>query len=301
MQSRDKSYSGPYFWLATVSFIVPLVVAGQAFQNLPESPTYPEITPDASGVDQLLWDHLLRNYVADGLVDYDGLKRNHQFKVYLRQLAQADPDKLSGDNEKLAFYCNAYNAFVINGVLIHKVKQNVLVDVTNAEGSDNVFFDLGEHILAGETISLNHLEHEVIRPTFGEPRIHMALVCAARSCPAIRPEAYIGDQIDTQLEDQAKQFANNPAHVRYDAQEQQLHLSSILTWYGDDFGGNDGVLKFLLSRVDDPATRAGIEAAQSGSATVSFNEYDWTLNTQSTITGGGGQSKNFGSGSIPNE
>lgn len=297
-----KEYSGPWLWLALASFLMPVAVAVWAFRGLPRPYTYPEITLDASGVDQQLWDHLLRTYVADGLIDYDGLKRNHLFKTYLAQVASAQPEKLMNDQHRLAFLCNAYNAFVINGVLVHKIDSGVL-DYKNAQ--DQGFFDVAEHILAGKTVDLNTLEHKMIRPVYQEPRVHMALVCAAKSCPTIRPEAFFGDRLDSQLEDQSRAFANNQAYVHYvtngkDAKEKSVYLSPILNWYGEDFGGQTGVLDFLLSRVESPKTTAGLQSARDGTTTIVYNEYDWSLNTQGKTTASKANTS-FGSGSIPNE
>ena len=292
-----KEYSGPWLWLALASFLMPVAVAVWAFRGLPQPYTYPEITLDASGVDQHLWDHLLRTYVADGLIDYDGLKRNHQFKTYLAQLSLAQPEKLPSDHHRLAFLCNAYNAFVINGVLVHKIDSGVL-DYKSAQGQG--FFDVAEHILAGKTVDLNTLEHKLIRPVYQEPRVHMALVCAAKSCPTIRPEAFFGDRLDKQLEDQAHAFASNQIYVRYNAKEKNVNLSPILKWYGDDFGGPSGVLDFLLLRVDAKETSEGLKAAREGQVEIVYNEYDWSLNTQGH-TSASKANTSFGSGSIPNE
>lgn len=302
---KKKEYSGPWLWLALASFLMPVAVAVWAFRSLPQPYTYPEITPDASGVDQQLWDYLLRTYVADGLIDYDGLKRTHLFKTYLAQLASAQPEKLPDDQHRLAFLCNAYNAFVINGVLVHKIDSGVL-DYKNAAGKG--FFDVSEHILAGETVSLNYLEHKVIREedntpeerTYNEPRVHMVLVCAAKSCPTIRPEAFTGEQLDKQLEDQAHAFANKQEYVHYDPKASKLHLSPILKWYGVDFGGQAGVIDFLLTRVESPDCQDGLKAAREGAAEIVYNDYDWSLNTQGKAAASKANTS-FGSGSIPNE
>jgi hypothetical protein len=298
MSMSKKDYSGTFLWLALASFLMPVAVALWAFKAVPQPFTYPEIKPDVSGVDQGLWDQLLRNYVASGLIDYEGLRRDHLFKTYITQLAAAQPEKLPDDDHRLAFYCNAYNAFVIDGVINHKIHRSVL-DVKDSAGKD-IFFELQEHILAGETISLNHLEHQVIRPTFQEPRIHFALVCAAKSCPAIRPEAYLGSRIREQLEDQAHLFANNLAYVDYDAEAKKVSLSPILQWYAKDFGEESGVIDFLLPRVQSTKTKQGLELAKTNNTEVAYTQYDWSLNTQGNAQGRG-KSTGFGSGSIPNE
>jgi len=302
---KKKEYSGPLLWLALACFVMPVAVAVLAFQNLPQPYTYPEIKPDASGVDQQLWDYLLRTYVADGLIDYDGIRRTHLFKTYLAQLATAQPEKLPDDQHRLALLCNAYNAFVINGVLVHKINGSVL-DYKNTAGQG--FFDVPEHILAGKTVDLNYLEHKVIREEgkppaerkYNEPRIHVALVCAAKSCPTIRPEAYLGNRLAQQLEDQARSFANKKEYVHYDATASKLHLSPILDWYGKDFGGATGVLDFLLSRVQAEETKQGLAAAREDLGKIVYNEYNWSLNTQGK-TAAAKSNTSFGSGSIPNE
>ena len=290
---KKKEYSGPFLWLALASFIMPIAVAVWAFRGLPQPYTYPEIEPDVSGVDQELWDHLLRTYVANGLIDYEGLKRTHLFKTYVSQLANAQPEKLPDDQHRLAFLCNAYNAFVINGVLIHKIDGSVL-DYKDASGTG--FFDVSEHILAGKTIDLNYLEHQVIRPEYREPRVHMALVCAAVSCPTIRPEAFVGTRLESQLEDQAVSFANKQEYVHYDVAAKKLSLSPILKWYAEDFGGESGVLDFLKGRAQSPETKTGLEAARSGQAEIGYNVYDWSLNTQGKSAAAKSHT-GFGSGS----
>ena len=194
--ATGKQYYGGFFWVALVSFTVPFFVGWKAFQNIqPTQKPTPQV--DVSGVDHAVWDYLLKAYVSNGLVDYDGMKKDYLFKEYLRELGSCNPDQLQTREEKLALLCNAYNAFVINGVVSHKINDKV----TNFSIGDTGFSGLKEHILAGDTVSLDYIEHTMIRPVFREPRIHVALVCAARSCPAIRPEAYVGSRVLEQLED----------------------------------------------------------------------------------------------------
>lgn len=298
MTAKPKpSYYGAFFWVSLISFAVPIAVAFAAFNEVAPT-TKPTPAPDASGVDHNLWDYLLKTYVADGLIDYDGMGRDYLFRTYLRQLGQCDLSKLTTTSDRLALMCNAYNAFVVNGVITHKVDKSVLD--FDADGTG--FFDLKEHILGGKTISLNHLEHQVIRKVFAEPRIHVALVCAARSCPAIRPEAYIGTRIEKQLADQASLFANNPRYVRADEQG-TVHLNPILQWYGEDWKNDGGYLAWLATLADDPALTRALSQAADQQAPVKWNTYDWTLNSQRepgnhTASSGGAS---FGSGSVPNE
>jgi hypothetical protein len=296
---NTKSYYGPFFWIAAVSFIVPIFVAVRAFDSVGPT-TKPEPEPDASGVDHGLWDYLLKAYVENGLIDYDGMARDHLFRTYLKQLGGAQPEKLETDDARLALLCNAYNAFVINGVIVHEIRDSV----NNYIQDDTGFFDIPEHIFANQTVSLNTIEHEMIRGEFDEPRIHVALVCAAVSCPSLRAEAFEGERLDAQLEDQARQFANNPKHVAYDGDANTVRLSRILSWYGEDWDNHGGYLAWLAERVTDPTLKEALLKADEGEVEEVFNEYDWTLNTQNELKPGGSadpSSGAFGSGSIPNE
>ena len=289
--AKGKQYYGGFFWVAVVSFTVPLFVGWKAFQSI-QPTTKPTPQLDVSGVDHAVWDYLLKAYVSDGLVDYEGMKKDHLFKEYLRELGSCNPDKLETREEKLALLCNAYNAFVINGVVSHKIYDSVM----NFEIDEKGFFEIEEHIFAGKTVSLDHIEHTLVRPVFREPRIHVALVCAARSCPSIRPEAYVGSRVLEQLEDQSRLFANNPKYVDYDETKKELMVSKLLSeaWYGNDWNErypNGSSLEWLHGLVvepviepgeepDEPTLKQSVKDAWDGKIAVSYFDYDWTLNSQ---------------------
>ncbi len=300
MNREGNGYYGALFWISLVSFSVPIVVAVAAFRSVPLT-THPTPHPDASGVDHQLWDYLLKTYVAGGLVDYDGIRRDHVFRIYLRQLGDADPSKLTTAADQLALLCNAYNAFVINGVITHGITDSVMNFKQNGTG----FFDLEEHIFAGKTVSLNFIEHELVRKRFHEPRIHFALVCAAKSCPGLRPEAYTGPRLAQQLEDQSLRFANDPRYVALDSDNHQLILSALLDWYGDDWQSQGGILPWLASRVRAPELAHALQEGADGSIPIVYAHYDWSLNTQDrngeTVSDAAvATHAEFGSGTVPN-
>ena len=314
--SNGTKYYGGFFWVAAVSFIVPLFVGWHAFQNL-QPATKPTASLDKSGVDHNAWNYLLNNYVANGLVDYDGMKKDYLFHEYMRQLGTCDPQLLDTDDERLALACNAYNAFVINGVISHKVDNSVMLvgvedkdsdeETPDAENSADKpkepgFFDFKEHVFAGQTISLDHLEKQLILPTFKEPRVHVALVCGAKGCPSIRPQAYNGQCVRDQLQDQSTLFVNDPKHVMYDPATNELKLNSILSWYGVDFNErypNGGYLAWINKLATDQTIKDAAIKAINKEVSVSFLDYDWALNTQAR--GKSGKVGGFGSGSSPDE
>jgi hypothetical protein len=298
--SPKTNYYGPFFWITLVSFAVPVVVAAKAFQEV-RLTSRPAPQPDASGVDHKIWDYLLKSYVDEGLVDYDAMSRDYLFRTYLRQLAEAEPQKLTTRTDQLALLCNAYNAFVIDGVIRHRITDSVMEYEQNGEG----FFDIKEHVFAGSTLSLNQLEHTLIRKRFREPRVHVALVCAARDCPAIRREAFVGRRLGAQLHDQSVVFANSSQYVRYDEVTNTLHLSPLLDWYGDDWDGVGGYLHWLSKLIEDKTLKQKVTQASVGTVDVAFLDYDWSLNGQATSKAiskpDASPPASFGSGTIPNQ
>jgi hypothetical protein len=231
------------------------------------------VTGDTS-FDHSAFDRLLTAHVVDGRVDYDAFARAPAFPAYLDQLARARPDALP-PREQLAFWINAYNAYTILLVNAHGER----VSIRNIGKTLGVIEAPGpwkEEIVraGGRSMSLDHVEHEIIRKRFREPRIHFALVCAARSCPPLRPEAYTGARLDAQLDDQARIFIGRSPHSnRVDVERATVHLSPVFVWFKDDFGPDLG--RFLAAYFPPGPQRALLE---SGKFKVVETPYDWSLN-----------------------
>lgn len=224
----------------------------------------------APAFDHSAFDRLLKAHVTvDGRVDYDAFARAPEFPAYLDRLARAAPETLSRD-EQLAFWINAYNAYTIDLVNARRERKSI----RNIEKAAGGPWKLDVVRAGGRTTSLDFVEHEIVRKRFREPRIHFALVCAARSCPPLRREAYTGSRLDSQLEEQARVFiARSPEKNRIDVAAGVAHLSPIFVWFREDFGPDLG--KFLARYVDDPAARALLE---SGKFKIVETPYDWSVN-----------------------
>jgi len=121
--SKGSNYYGGFFWVALVSFIVPLFVGWKAFENLKPT-TKPTPQVDVSGVDHGVWDYLLKSYVSRGLVDYNGMKKDYLFREYLRELGACNPDALESEDEKLALLCNASALTILNTRLFGQFSRN---------------------------------------------------------------------------------------------------------------------------------------------------------------------------------
>jgi hypothetical protein len=228
--------------------------------------------------DHSIFDSLLRDHVSpEGLVDYDAFARSPDFKQYLGLLGEARPAPLS-EAERLAFWINVYNAYTIELINSHGERKSI----RNINKTLGIFSGKGpwkERLakVAGTVWTLDEIEHEIIRQRFTEPRIHFALVCAALGCPPLRNEAYSGEHLEAQLDDQAKRFlTESPGKNRVDREERVVHLSRIFDWYRDDFpAGSEGLGRFLAQYHPIGPKR---ELLDSGRFEVKFTDYDWSLN-----------------------
>jgi hypothetical protein len=207
---------------------------------------------------------LLKKYVTSSGVKYAEWKKDAADLQSIQQvvdgIAKANVSSL-GKKEQLAFYVNAYNAWILREALGKYPTKSV---------KDTFFrFFLANRInVAGQQTSFKHLEDDVIRAKFGDPHVHFALNCASRSCPPLNREAFSGDKLDQQFEALAKAFINSERGVRYQAANKTAELSAIFKWYKDDFK-EGGPIAFINQRRNTPIPK---------DARISYQEYDWSLN-----------------------
>lgn len=235
-------------------------------------PARADATPAPTAFDHSVWTELLQTYVdEDGMVAYRRLEAEAKARraAYLNRLAEFDPSLLP-PKERMAFWLNAYNAAVVNGILAGQSPEGVL--------SRKRFFGWYTIRIAGRDRTLDEIENAILRKEFHDPRIHMALVCGASSCPRLRREAYVGARLDEQLDDQARWFVNDPRRNRIDPVIDQLELSSIFKWFAADFDGELGVREFVARYASWPDQAA---LARRTAVPVRYLDYDWTLNAQS--------------------
>jgi len=233
--------------------------------------------PSGTAVDHSAFERLLRTYVdQSGLVDYKAWKAQDEetLRNYLKTLSKVEPGRL-GRSERLAFWINAYNALTIQGILEFYPVKSIKDKVSRVLGF-NIWDDYPMTV-HGESHSLNDIEHKILRK-MGEPRIHFAIVCASVGCPKLRNEAYTGANLDSQLEDQAESFFAESRNFRIDRKRGTVYLSSILDWFGEDFGGSDGAKLDFASRYLSEEEEK--EFLRSGKAKVKYLDYDWSLNEQ---------------------
>ena len=236
---------------------------------------------------------LLSNHVSGARVDYAKLKRDRQaleaVATELGQVSETDLEAWSREH-RLAYWINAYNIFTLK----------VIVDNYPIRGSwfgfsprnsikriDGVW-DRLTWKAGGREVTLDQIEHEILRPGFAEPRIHFALNCASSSCPPIRSEPYRVDLLDRQLTLAARDFLASELGLQVSGST--LRVSRIFNWYGDDFIHQFAHLvdadrsekeRAILGVIAKYGPTEAATLAREGQGRIRFLKYDWALNDRS--------------------
>ncbi|MEM9586710.1 MAG: DUF547 domain-containing protein [Planctomycetota bacterium] len=231
-------------------------------------------------VDHSGWDALLKRYVdEDGLVNYRGWHKSTADRKaldnYLAELSTGSLSAPADKSAKLAFWINAYNAVTVKGILQQYPTTSIRNHTPRLFGF-HIWHDLKLYV-AGKPYSLDQIEHQVLRK-MSEPRIHFAIVCASIGCPRLLNHAYVAGKLDEQLTTNAQDFFSRKRNFRYAQSENRFYLSSILSWFGEDFGRDQ---KAQLRKIAKwLPTTASQQAARGASVRVSYVSYDWDLNKQ---------------------
>jgi len=214
------------------------------------------------------WTELLQKHVSrDGNVDYKGFVRDsHKLNQYLQSLASHPPRDQWEEDRIKAFWINAYNAFTVKLILQHFPVKSIK-EIGGRIPFVNSPWDIRFIKIGNETMDLNHIEHGILRKKFKDPRLHMALVCASRSCPALSREAFESAKLNEQLDQVTREFLADPLRNSFVSGKAQI--SMIFKWYAEDFGRTRGIRDFI--------GKYG-PVRLSGSQSLQYLEYDWSLN-----------------------
>ena len=226
--------------------------------------------------------------VVESRVDYAKLAGDDAgLRSYLARLAATDIAAVTNASheDRLVFWINAYNACMLKRVIehypikkaggFHGIKNRAAGRPENSVWQINDVFT-GDHCaVAGKERSQDEIEHEIIRP-MGDPRIHLAVNCAAISCPPLITRAYLGETVEEQLRDRVRSFMMDPAHfdVTTEGDKRIVRVNKVLDWFKEDFGDKDGIRAFFAEYADGLYR----EALQDPDTELKFYDYDWTLN-----------------------
>ncbi|MGV7219947.1 MAG: DUF547 domain-containing protein [Nitrospinales bacterium] len=229
---------------------------------------------DFSGWDELLKKHVkvrTESGVRFSAVNYPAMKKDANYSKLVSELKKFSPDSLKSREEKLAFWINLYNVFAVKMVQDHFPVESI----KDAGSFFNPVWDKEVGVVGGKKVTLSEIEHEILRK-MGEPRIHVAIVCASVSCPDLRKEIYTAENLDAQLDDQVKRFLENRGKgLRIEREDSKVFLSSIFKWFKEDFDTNGGVLAFVSRYVSEKDATY----LKDKKLKISYLSYDWNLNS----------------------
>lgn len=217
---------------------------------------------------------VLEKHVKNEQVDYAALKKNPgDLNAYLDTLAAVPKQTFNFWNrdQQMAFLINLYNAATLKLVIDHDPVKSIkdIGGILKGPWKQKVVR------LFGRYVTLDHVEHGLLRPNYGEPRIHFAVNCASIGCPALRPEAFQASKLDTQLDEQARGFLRDTSKNHLDADKGVLHLSPIFDWFEDDFTGKSGSVAKFVAPYFPKSQQATIA---KGGLKIRHTDYDWGLN-----------------------
>lgn len=292
MSSQSKPWYGRWW---AIALLIALVVGGTAVLTV-ETLGMRSIAVDAepfaqaaAGFDYSWWNAALGRWVRAEGVDYDAVRAEaselRRFVATLEAIGpQATPDRFKTDAERLSYYLNAYNALVLFGVI-----ENWPIDTVHdvhgwldPRAGFGFFYGL-RFPLDGAEINLYDLENERIRG-FADARIHAAINCASKSCPALMPFAFEPARLDEQLDFVMRAFCSSPIHVRVDDGSEEIQLSAIFDWYKPDFEeharrlGRPATIEDFIQAFAAPAVSTDLQRARGAEFEVVFLPYDWGLN-----------------------
>ncbi|MFC2091507.1 DUF547 domain-containing protein [Elusimicrobiota bacterium] len=231
---------------------------------------------------------VLDKYVtSSGSVDYDGLSKNRrELDIFIKDAADLKESEFKewDEQERIAFWINIYNALTLKTV----VDNYPLKSIKDIGSVFKSVWDKLEFTVIGKEMTLNHIEHGILRKDFNEPSIHMAINCASKSCPTLLGVPYSGRELDVQFDLQSRKFLSNTGNFNVDRNKNIVYLSSIFKWFGGDFvkkyspqkiikdldEKQSAVINFIVlhTGADDE------EYLLAGGYKIKYLYYNWSLN-----------------------
>ena len=228
-----------------------------------------------------LWDGVLKQHVRGDLFDYAALAEDTSaLDAYIAQMRTVTPEDLAAwsREQRFAFWINAYNAFTVKKV-VKNLPLKSIRDLDKGFGLTTVFeqawIKLQPLHPSGKPakLSLNDIEHGILRARFKDARVHAAVNCASLSCPPLLGEAFVADRLEQQLDSQMRAFVADRKRNPFKRDKHEVRLSKIFDWFAEDFERDaGGVREYLLRYASDE------DAAFIRDAKLKFTDYSWKLN-----------------------
>ena len=238
------------------------------------------VETNAASIDHSAWQGILDTYLTShpsgiNRFDYAALKANAEDAAklagYLTSLQELDPRHYSRQ-EQQAYWINFYNALTVR-VVVDAYPVDSIRDIYQGWLPLGPWDDVHAEV-AGMPLTLNNIEHGILRPIWRDPRIHYAVNCASHGCPNLSPTVYTAANTEAQLEAGARAYINHPRGASF-VDDDFLLISSIYEWYVEDFGGTE---KTVIDHLMQYAEEELAARLKTFSGSIDY-EYDWNLNT----------------------
>ena len=227
------------------------------------------------------WNTILGEHVSGEGFAYGPLAKSPDaLYAYLEELHAVTPKELEGwtKDQRFAFWINAYNAHTIQKVIENYPLKSIR-KLDKAFGLTTVFEQAWIPMQAfhpkgkDKKLSLNHIEHDLLRAHFPDARLHAAINCASESCPPLRNEAFIAERLDEQLQEQMEAFVRDASRNAFDREKGVARLSEIFKWFSGDFERDAGSVRDYVVRFAAPEDAAFLRDAK-----LRYLDYSWALN-----------------------
>lgn len=212
-----------------------------------------------------IFNNLLQKHVTnDGFVDYKEFKKDEaKLDTYLEFLSNTNPNNSWSENKQKAFWINAYNAYTIKLIL----ENYPLKSIIDIKKEGNTAWKIPFAKVGGKTYALDHIEHEILRKSLFDPKIHVGVNCASISCPKLGNVAFTEDNVEEELNKLMKTFINDSS--RNKISKNKVQISEIFNWFQGDFTKNETLIDYINSYSETKINK---------DAKISFLTYNWALN-----------------------
>jgi hypothetical protein len=281
MKWRRNSVDGPALWVVVI-IITSLLICSSA-NAAPKADLWPKWQKhdpaSTRQIDHSAWDKFLKTYLVaphpSGInrLRYESVNEEDRkaLKSYLQSL-QTVPISSHNRLEQKAYWINLYNALTVE-VVLGRYPVSSIRDINISPG----LFTSGPWgakllTVEGEKLSLDDIEHRILRPIWKDNRVHYAVNCASLGCPNLQSSAYTAENTQALLERGAGEYVNHPRGVTI--KDGKLRVSSIYVWFNEDFGGSaEGLMQHWRNYANGALAKA-LENYRGGLE----HDYDWRLN-----------------------
>jgi hypothetical protein len=231
------------------------------------------------------WTEVLRERMSERGFDYKALKNDRsKLDRYLASLEAVTPQELGAwsREQEYAFWINAYNAYTVAKVVEHypvgSIKEigSIFTSVWDQKFIPLARLHPGRAGDKGDKLTLNDIEHGILRPRFKDARVHAAVNCASRGCPPLFEEAFTADRLDEQLDEQARRWIADTARNRLDRTGSRIEISKIFDWFREDFERDAGSVQAWVARYAPNGAAAWLRDARN--VGIDYLDYSWKLN-----------------------